>query len=80
MKGITIESEPVGVYLYDIGIDDITERREKRIYFDSSRKAALFLGINYNKVIVFIREKKRVVGRDGKIYAVRHASESKTNS
>lgn len=73
MKGITIESDPVGVYLYDLSIVDINERREKRIYFDTSRKAALFLGINYNKVIVFVREKKRVVGRDGKIYAIRHA-------
>lgn len=76
MKGITIESDPVGVYLYDMGIDDMNERREKRIYFDSSRKAALFLGINYNKVIVFVREKKRVVGRDGKIYAIRHAAKT----
>ena len=73
MKGITIESEPVGVFLYDMEIVDMNERREKRIYFDSSRKAALFLGINYNKVIVYIREKKRVAGKDGKIYAIRHA-------
>lgn len=73
MKGITIESDPIGVYLYDMSIEDVNERREKRIYFDSSRKAALFLGINYNRVIVYVREKKRVTGRDGKIYAIRHA-------
>jgi hypothetical protein len=73
MKGITIESDPVGVHLYDMEIEDVNERREKRIYFDSSRKAALFLGINYNRVIVYVREKKHVVGRDGKKYAVRHA-------
>lgn len=73
MKGITIESEPKGVFLYDMEIADVNERREKRVYFDSSRKVALFLGINYNRVIIYIREKKRVTGKDGKIYAIRHA-------
>ena len=44
MEQIMYETRPI--FLYDMEIEDVNERREKRLKFQSMTKAANFLGIS----------------------------------
>lgn len=61
------------IALYDMSIDDVKERREKRIEFESVKKAAAKLGISENILRRASANKDRLFLKslDGE-YAIRH--------
>jgi hypothetical protein len=58
--------------LYNVDLP-LEERKANAIYFKTSRHVALFLGCEYRKVHNYRQPGKRIVGRDGKTYAIRIA-------
>lgn len=64
--------ESYAVVLYDMSIENINERNEKRIFFDKAVKAANFLGIIPSKFYDRIGKGKYAYHVEtGKKYAVR---------
>jgi len=61
-------------WLYDLSLP-LAERREKRVLFRTAKDVALFVGIMYSSVTHFRKPGNRVQGKDGKLYAIRLATE-----
>lgn len=62
--------------VYDLGLP-LEERREKAIYFPSARHCSDFIGCTSSRLMQVRIPGRKIVGRDGKIYAVRIAPDSK---
>jgi hypothetical protein len=62
-----------GVALYDTSISDLKERREKRIEFNTAKKACAKLGISDNILKRVIANKERIyIENYKKEFAIRH--------
>jgi len=62
-----------GIALYDMSIQDVKERKEKRVEFDSVKKASAKLGITENVLRRLAVNKEKVfIEKLNKQYAVRH--------
>lgn len=55
--------EAVALWLYDMDIKNLNERIEKRLYFDRTIKASVFLGMTYSRLL------NRIGGVTKKVYA-----------
>lgn len=62
-----------GVAIYDMSISDLKERREKRIEFDTAKKACAKLGISDNILRRVIANRERIyIENFKKEFAIRH--------
>lgn len=62
----------VAYLVYDLSIEDITERRQKAVTFRSGKCVCNFMGYPPNKIVDLRQVGRKVVSRnDGKTYAVR---------
>jgi len=62
-----------GIALYDMTIQDVKERREKRIEFESVKKASAKLGISENILRRASANKDRLFVKElNREYAIRH--------
>ena len=66
----------VSYLLYDLSLP-IEERPAKAVFFRAGVDLAHFLGINTTRLPYLRVPGKKVTGKDGKIYAVRIAPDSK---
>ena len=66
----------ISYLLYDLSLP-ITERPSKALFFRTGADVALYLGINATRLPYIRIPGKKVRGKDGKIYAVRIASDKK---
>lgn len=55
-----ITGDRVPVVVYDVSIEDIKERREKVISYDTIKQASQALGLSYNVIKSSITSRKRV--------------------
>jgi len=66
------------VAFYDLSIENIDERKRKRKIYPSIQKATQYvLNLSPKALQTKIKNKERVVGTDGKYYAVRYITEDK---
>jgi hypothetical protein len=70
-----------GIALYDMSIQDVKERRQKRIEYDSVKKASAKLGISENVLKRASANKDRLFLKalDGE-YAIRHINTENGNT
>jgi len=66
----------ISYLLYDLSLP-LEERPSKAMLFRTGADVALFLGINATRLPYIRIPGKKVRGKDGKIYAVRIASDKK---
>lgn len=75
MKTFTSSLEnSVPHWLYDLSLP-LEERRQKRVLFRTAKDVALFVGIMYSSVTHYRKPGHRVEGKDGKLYAIRLATQ-----
>lgn len=63
--------EAVALWLYDMDIEDVNERIEKRLLFDRTVRAAEFLGMTYSRLL------NRIGGVTKKVYAYQKGTNKK---
>ena len=75
MKKLVIATGDGGVphVVYDLSIEPVEKRIKKAMIFPSANDTAAFLGISAKKLVFNRSAGKRIVGPDGKLYAVRIA-------
>ena len=72
---LNVDTESYPVELYDMSIEDVEERRSKKLIFATAMKAANFLGIPPNKFYERIGVGKYAYAKEtDKKYAVRKVS------
>ena len=69
-KDIFLESSLKHI-VYDLSIEDLTERKAKAKILDGSGQVAAYLGINIETVWKNRMPKKKVKGINGRMYAIR---------
>jgi hypothetical protein len=69
-KDIFLESDLKHI-VYDLSIEDLTERKAKAKILDNSGQVASYLGINIETVWKNRMPKKKVKGINGRMYAIR---------
>lgn len=72
--------KPEPYYVYDAGIEDVEERREKRLHFPSARATAEYVGlrncfdlIGYSNPEAIRKQKKFHSKKQNKIFIIRKA-------
>ena len=69
-KDIFLESS-LKYIVYDLSIEDLTERKAKAKILDGSGQVAAYLGINIETVWKNRMPQKKVKGINGRMYAIR---------
>lgn len=65
------------IAMYDLSIEDIEERKRRRKIYPTIQKATQYiLNVTPKSLLTKIKNKERVVGHDGKYYAVRIIGEN----
>ncbi len=74
MPGLQCSFESYPVWLYDMSIENVEERRKQRQYFRTATAAANFLGIVPRRLFTKVATKEYAYHKEtGKKYAVRKA-------